>query len=153
MGGLSTGGSKATGGSAAGGAAMAGSPGTGGRAATGGRPATGGTAAGGRTGGPGGSGTGGAPTAPEGPVDTCNGEACPMGECDNGGFFSDEECSDVYTEPVDESSAYCAGDGGYCLTTITNVLTRWAITCAAGTPTFDWCEAGCIVAGPAAACQ
>lgn len=146
------GGSKATGGSPTGGTTMAGAPGTGGRA-TGGRAGTGGATTGGRVNGSGGGATGGAPTAPAGPVDTCNGESCPLGECDNGGFFADEKCSDVYSAPVDEDSTYCAGDGGYCLTTITNVLTRWAITCSAGTPMFDWCETGCLVAGQAAACQ
>ena len=159
--GASTGGSKATGGASAGGTS-AGSPGTGGRATTGGKANNGGAATGGRAsggaGGRGGNGTGGGstggtPTAPNGPVDTCMGEACPMGECDNGGFFADEKCSDVYSGPVDEDSAFCAAEGAYCLTTITNVLTNWTITCSAGTPMFDLCDGGCTAAGPVAACN
>lgn len=151
-GGVSNGGSKATGGVSAGGTS-AGSPGTGGKAGTGGA-AAGGQASGG-AGGRGGSGsgaTGGTPSAPEGPVDTCFGEACPLGECDNGGFFADEECSDVYSDPVDEDSTFCAGDGGYCLTTITNTLTRWAITCSGTTPMFAFCAGTCMVAGDTASC-
>jgi hypothetical protein len=150
-GGASTGGSKATGGASSGGTS-AGAPGTGGRATTGGKASTGGAATGGRA--SGGTGTGGGtPTAPNGPVDTCMGEACPMGECDNGGFFADEKCSDVYSGPVDEDSAFCAAEGAYCLTTITNRLTNWTITCSAGTAMFDLCDGGCTAAGPAAACN
>lgn len=164
-GGVSSGGSTAsggasTGGTSSGGTTMAGSPGNGGRAATtggsastGGRTGGGAGGRGGATGGSGGGATGGTPSAPDGPVDTCNGQACPLGECDNGGFFSDEKCSDVYSAPVDEESTFCSDDGGYCLTTITNVLTRWAITCAGGTPMFDHCEGGCLVAGDAATCN
>jgi hypothetical protein len=145
-GGVSTGGSKAAGGVSTGGTS-AGSPGAGG-AATGGRASGG---AGGR-GGSGTGATGGTPSAPAGPVDTCFGEACPLGECDNGGFFADEECSDVYSGPVDEDSTFCEGDGGYCLTTITNTLTRWAVTCSGTTPMFAFCAGTCMVAGDTASC-
>lgn len=152
-----SGGSLATGGSSpTGGSSTAGTPGSGG-ATMGGRSGSGGAASGGRASGgalgQGGSGTAGAPTSPMGPVDTCNGDACPSGECDNGGFFSDTKCTDVYSAPVDQHSTFCADDGGYCLTTITNVLTRWAIACSAGTPTFHWCQGGCMVAGKSATCQ
>jgi hypothetical protein len=58
----------------------------------------------------------------------------------------------VYDAPVDEDSTFCADDGGYCLTTRTNVLTNWAITCSGGTPMFELCHGGCIVVGPAASC-
>jgi hypothetical protein len=148
-GGTPTGGAAPTGGRPS----MAGAPGTGGRATTGGRTGTGGRASGG--GGTGAGATGGTPSAPNGPVDTCFGDACPLGECDNGGFFADVDCSDVYSDPVDESSMFCADAmvGGYCLTTITNVLTRWAITCSGGTPMFDLCEGACGVMAGVAECS
>lgn len=115
---------------------------------TGGGSARGG--AGGSSGGTGGAPSGGAPgssttTAPTGPVETCFGDSCPLGECDNGRFFAEVKCSDVYPGPVDENSMFCApgADGGYCLTTATTVLTDWAINCSGGTPTLERCSAGC----------
>ena len=149
----------ATGGTSAGGTAAGGRATSGGRAGTGGRP-SGGTSstggAGGRSGGTGGSNLGGVNSdAPTGPVETCFGDACPLGECDNGGFFADVDCSDVYPGPVDEDSEFCATDldGGYCLTIVTNAIARWAVACAGGTETLDFCDGGCGVQGGMAQCR
>lgn len=139
-----------------GGAVMGGKTGVG-DTQTGGLPTTGGLGGrGGMSGGTGGgTSTGGAPSAPDGPVDTCRGDTCPLGPCDNGRFFSDEKCSDVYPGPVSEGSMFCAADseGGYCLNTITNVITYWAITCTAGEPSFELCKAGCGLAANVAKCN
>ncbi|HKO49966.1 MAG TPA: hypothetical protein VJV79_19680 [Polyangiaceae bacterium] len=146
-----TGGSSGAGGAATGGKSGAGGAGTGGKSGgTGGRPSTGGAGTSG-----GSSSMGGAPTTPQGPVDTCREDICPLGPCDNGGFFSDDKCSDVYPNPVSKDSMFCAAgvDGGYCLTTITNVLTYWAITCSGGTPTFHLCNAGCMLMANVATCN
>jgi hypothetical protein len=80
---------------------------------------------------------------------------CPLGPCDNGRFFSDEKCSDVYSGPVNKDSMFCAAgvEGGYCLNTITNVITFWAITCSGGKPTFQLCTAGCQLAENVAKCN
>lgn len=156
-GGASTGGSSAggasTGGTSSGGVSTGGLIGSGGRPATGGNAGTGG--AGGRSGIGGATSTGGAPMSPVGPVDTCRGDACPLGPCDNGRFFSDKKCSDVYKGPVDKDSRFCATgvEGGYCLNTITNVITYWAITCSGNEPTFSLCRGGCLLSANVAQCN
>lgn len=169
-----TAGGTSSGGSTSGGTSMGGTS-TGGTSSRAGSPATGGTATGGKAGAGGGrpgtagasgragmsggtnggTSAGGTPSAPSGPVDTCYGDACPLGPCDNGGFFADEKCSDVYTEPVSEDSMFCAAGaaGGYCLNTITTTITYWAITCSGGAPSFSLCGGGCGVMGTVATCN
>jgi hypothetical protein len=157
-GGESTGGRSVTGGTAAGGTS-AGAPGKGGSAPTGGRMAAGsGGATGGSTG-KGGAGTGGGTSkggttadTPSGKADNCLGDGCPFGEC--GGPFADP-CADAYPGALDESSMYCASgsDDGYCLAVVSDHVDDWAISCDGGTPTFDLCNAGCIVSGGDASCS
>jgi hypothetical protein len=150
-GGTATGGAR-TGGTSAGGTS-AGSNGKGGASPTGGRATlTGG--AGGRggatTGGSGNPPGGGSGEAPSGAPETCVGDGCPLGECDNGRFFADERCSDVYPGPVDASSMYCAtgSDDGYCLTVVGAHVDDWKVTCDGGIPTLTDCmDSGCGVSG------
>jgi hypothetical protein len=128
--------------------------GTGGRSSGGGGAATGGT--GGSSGGIGGSNLGGTNTeAPTGLVETCFGDACPLGECDNGGFFADVDCSDVYPGPVDRDAVFCSDDldGSYCLTIVTNAIANWAIACTGGMEALDLCDAGCGTQGGVAQCR
>lgn len=160
-GGTSTGGVSTTGGAASGGTS-AGAPGKGGSSTTGGRAASGG--AGGRGGSSsggtdkGGASTGGGPQGgdagetPFGTADNCLGDGCPYGEC--GGPFADD-CDEVYPGALDSSSMYCksGSDDGYCLAVVGAHVDDWGITCDGGTPTFELCDAGCVVSGGDASCS
>lgn len=162
-------------------AAASGAPTTGGSNATGGESGTGvnagsgGDSAGSTHGGSGGAGgknaaagstsvagaancggsTSGSSMLPKGDVDACFGEACPMGECDNGRIAASTRCDDVYSGPVCAASMQCAGNvsGSHCLTVITSVaVENWVVTCAAGTPTGKLCTGGCGIVASEAKC-
>ena len=156
------GGSGASGGTAAGsgafGGTAAGSGASGGTAA--GSGASGGTAAGSGGSNAGSSGSsagasGGLTTFPSGSVETCFGDSCPMGECDNGLFYADVPCSDVYPQPLGPTLPYCApgGSGGYCLIVRTSVLERWSVACTDGVPQLMKCASGCAASADVSQCS
>jgi len=88
-------------------------------------------------------------TKPVGPVLYCFGD-CPLGECDNDGFWSDAACTDVYQQPLNASSALCAPAhaGGYCLEIGTDKFNfdnpQFAVNCdASGVASVARCATGC----------
>lgn len=114
--------------------------------------ASGGTisALGGTTG-QGGSVIAGSPCAvncPTGTVTTCFGNGCPMGACDHGA------CSKLYASPAGPATIYCTAgqNGAYCLETVTNDISYWAVTCSDGAPQIVYCPDGCGVSSLGAAC-
>ena len=138
------------GGSGGSGAGSAGTSSTGGSAGT---SSTGGNAGTSSTGGSAGtSSTGGSANAkPTGPVYSCFGK-CPLEECDNGMFWADVACSDVYPGPV-EMSAFCAmgASGGYCLEIGMDEFgfdnQKYAVNCTSGVSSIAACESGCGISG------
>jgi hypothetical protein len=98
----------------------------------------------------GGNGVGAGPNQyPSGkPVSSCFGN-CPLGECDNDGFWSDTPCTSVYRAPVDQSSSYCgATDGSYCLQL--SFGDQYGVQCASGKTTIHQCTTGCGSVGAGA---
>ena len=142
------GGSSASGGTAAGSGASGGTAaGSGGAAPQGGSNAgSSGSSAG---------ASGGSTTFPSGSVETCFGDRCPMGECDNGLFYADVPCSDVYPQPLGPTSPYCApgGSGGYCLIARTSVIERWSVACTDGVPRLMKCANGCAASADVSQCS
>jgi hypothetical protein len=118
-----------------------------------GSPADGGTAgaaggAGGEGGGGGSGGAAGSPPSvfPSGTVTQCYGDGCPMGACDDGQFFADVKCSEVYTTPVSASSTYCnpGESSGYCLQIQDATSGQlFGITCTDGAAFGKRCPGGC----------
>ena len=95
------------------------------------------------TGGNGGAGAGPNQYPSSMPVSSCFGD-CPLGECDNDGFWSDTPCTSVYHGPVDQSSSYCgASDGSYCLQLSHSFGDQYAVQCASGKTTIHQCTTGC----------
>jgi hypothetical protein len=87
-------------------------------------------------------------------VEICFGSACPLGQCDNDGLFSDVPCSNVYTAPVGSTSMYCNAtqSGGYCLTVRGTTLDDWAVQCTNGAAQITQCGAGCELEQAVANC-
>ena len=170
-----SGGANATGGrtEAGGGGALpgAGAPSGGGGASPGaGAPSGGGGATGGRTGGSGGgssgSGGSGSPNGGHGPgaggaeepggpctancpmgkVHACY-DNCPLGACDDAGFFADPPCSEVYPSAINAQTIYCTKGqtATYCLDALGQNLLSYQVTCSNGTPTVTPCSGGCGV--------
>lgn len=153
-----SGGSFATGGSGTGGGVVtSGGTATGGAAGKGGANSSGGAVTGGNSTGGARGGSGGASgSLPAGKVTTCFGNACPLGECDNGRIAADVRCADVYPAPVTADSTFCASgaSGDYCLTVSTSqAVEYWQVTCAGGAPKSTICPAGCGIAAEHASCN
>lgn len=159
-GGASSGGASTSGGAtpmggaspSSGGASTGGSVGSGG-ATNGGMTAKGGASSGGASVDPGSPCTANCPT---GKVHACF-EHCPLGACDDSGFFASTPCSTVYPSALDAQSVYCSKGqtATYCLAALDKSLYYYQVSCNAGTPTVTKCMGGCGVSGEdkAAACN
>ena len=94
---------------------------------------------------------GGVNAKPTGPVYSCFGK-CPLEECDNGMFWADVACSEVYPGPA-EMSAFCAigASGGYCLQIGSYKFgsdnQRYAVNCPSGVSSIAACDSGCGITG------
>jgi len=142
----------------------AGAPSTGGSVAqggaisSGGSKALGGTTSGGNSVQGGSTVTAGTPctsNCPTGNVIKCFTTGCPLGACDNAGFYSSTLCSTTYSKAVDANTIFCAAgqSSSYCLATLSSTLDYYAVTCDNGIPTVVHCpNAGCGVSGAGASC-
>lgn len=93
---------------------------------------------------------------PSGPVVSCFGDGCPLGECDNSQFLSDTRCASLYSSNVGPASTYCkaGGSDGYCLEAGSDPVPIFAVSCAAGKPTIVTCTGGgCSSGGGLASCE
>jgi hypothetical protein len=138
-----------------GGSSMGGSASEGGESGSAGSAGASGAASGSGSGGSGGGNGGGGnvepgepctANCPTGMVRTCF-DNCPLGACDEAGFFAGEPCSSYYPEPVSDETIFCAKDqtATYCLTVLDQSLWYYTVSCAAGTPTVTKCDGGCGV--------
>lgn len=80
---------------------------------------------------------------------TCLGSGCPLGECDDEGFFADVKCSDVYKKPFDSTYMFCAtsSSSDYCGTfgdRATSNEETFVVHCKDGAATLERCfDGGC----------
>ena len=90
---------------------------------------------------------------PTGKVHTCF-DDCPLGACDDAGFFADPLCSEVYPSPINAQTIYCTKGqtATYCLDALAQNLLSYQVTCTNGTPTVTPCSGGCGVSSDGAAC-
>jgi hypothetical protein len=153
--GSGTSGATTAGNAGSGGSPMGGSPSEGGESGSGGIAGASGGASGNGSGGSG-SGNGGSSNVepgerctancPTGTIRTCF-DSCPLGACDEGGFFADEPCSTYYPSAISDETIFCAKNqtATYCLTALDQLLEYYVVSCAAGTPTVTQCVGGCGV--------
>jgi hypothetical protein len=76
-------------------------------------------------------------------VHTCF-DKCPLGACDDDGFFSETPCSTLYPLPIDGQTIFCSKGqtASYCL--MTRDFDYYQVSCVAGTPTVTTCvNLGC----------
>ncbi|HKO47489.1 MAG TPA: hypothetical protein VJV79_07190 [Polyangiaceae bacterium] len=136
-----------SGGSAMGGSAMGGRTGGSGGASSGSAGSS--SANGGHGPGSGGAAEPGGPctaNCPMGRVHACY-DNCPLGACDDSGFFAAPACSQVYPSPISAQTIYCTKGqtAKYCLDALGQNLLSYQVTCANGTPTVISCNGGCGV--------
>jgi hypothetical protein len=83
---------------------------------------------------------------PTGKVQTCF-DSCPLGACDDAGFFAGPTCSSVYPSPISSQTVFCAKGqtATYCLTVLDKDQYFYVVSCEAGTPTVTKCNGGCGV--------
>lgn len=83
---------------------------------------------------------------PMGKVHACY-DNCPLGACDDSGFFADPPCSEVYPSPINAQTTYCTKGqtAKYCLDALAQNLLSYQVTCTNGTPTVNPCNGGCGV--------
>ncbi len=92
----------------------------------------------------------GSASEPNGVVDSCDGPGCPLGSCDEGLFWSEIPCSDVYEGPLDDGSPLCGQeDGEYCVNTDAGY---WVVECAGGAGVSTGCASGCLASGTDYSC-
>ena len=83
---------------------------------------------------------------PTGRVFACY-DNCPVGACDDSGFFAGEPCSWFYPTEINAQTIYCrkGQTATYCLDALAQKLLSYQVTCSDGTPTVTPCSAGCEV--------
>jgi hypothetical protein len=148
-GGSSAGVSGSSGGAAAGaGGALGGASGAAAGAAGTSKGGSSGTAGGGSVD-PGGPCTA---NCPKGHVQVCF-DQCPLGACDDSGFYAATPCSTIYPSAIDDKTVYCkkGQTASYCLSALDTLLLDYMVSCANGTPAVTPCSGGCGVDSTGAA--
>jgi hypothetical protein len=73
---------------------------------------------------------------------------CPLGACDDSGFFASAMCSTLYPSPISSQTVFCSKGqtATYCLATLEKNLFYYVVSCDGGKPTVTKCTSGCGVA-------